>query len=135
MVKLEVTTEQLEIIRQALDWTCRTALGQLSSDFLPSDIKKDLYGDSSDKDWLERRDVWDKLSLQLKKQLHPSLPTNAYKGYSYSNISNQCAAMEKAIGVALQKYNHPNKNLMNVYSSYVDIYKVNIPKITISNGK
>ena len=133
-VKIEVTLEQAEFIRQSLDWASRTSMGQLKSNYLPGAIEEILYEDPKEnKEWLYRRDLWDSLAETLKKVLHPSLGRNAFKSYSHSEFSKNCCSMEKMLAVKMQefRYKDEEEKPFNVNSSFIDIYKVPVAKIEI----
>lgn len=139
VVKIEITLKQAELLRQALEWSARTAIGQMSSSHLPSEIQVMIFDDPKENPdgWLERRDAWDTLANEMKMCLHPGLTRSRGHSYSYnhSEFSTNACAMEKMLAVRIKE--HKDKSIpardrvRSVNSSYTDIYNVPQPKITI----
>ena len=135
-VKIEVTLEQAKIISQALDWSARTSMGQLSSSYLPGSIQEHLYGDpKEDKDWLYRRDLWDTFADGMKKILWPNLSYSSFMSYSHSEFSRHCCSMNKMLNVKMQEDRYKDlpeeERYENVDSSFCDIYDVPVAKVEI----
>jgi len=135
-VKIEVTLEQAEIIRQSLDFAARFSMGQMMSHCMPHDIEKELLGDpKKDKDWLYRRNLWDSFAEGMKKILKPNLSRSAYHSYSHSEFCKNACSMQKMLAVKMQEDKYKDlpeeERYENVDSSYIDIYKVPVPKVEI----
>lgn len=133
-VQIEVTKEQAKIISSCLDYALRTAMGQLESDYLPNQIQSLLFKNSKDtNNFLEKRDVWDNTVGFLKTLLHPDLVKNEYKSYNLNDFTRNCASLSKIINVKLKEHQDKDEEnpQWNVDSSFIDIYKVPIAKITI----
>lgn len=138
-VTIEITLKQAELLRQALEWSARTAIGQMGSNRLPDEIESMLFDNPKEnpQGWTARRDSWDTLANEMKMQLHPDLTRSMGHSYSYnhSEFSTNACAMEKMLAVKLQEYSNkdiPEKDrTWNVNSAYIDIYGVPVPKITI----
>lgn len=136
-VKIEVTLEQAKIIKDSLDWTARTSMGQMESSFLPGDIESQLCGDyKTDENWLYRRDLWDKFANAMKGLLHPDLSSysSAYKSFSHSEFCRNCCSINKMLAVKLQEFEYKDikEKPFNVNSSFTDIYDVPQAKVEIN---
>lgn len=121
-VQITVTEEQARYIMQALDFTARFNMGQMSSSYLPYQTSQ-LLEDKDKDSWLYRRDLWDKQAEVMKSILHPKLSPNGHYTFSFNDLTNNCCAMEKAIGVLLYDDSE------GTYSSYIDIYDVPKPDV------
>lgn len=138
--KIELTSEQLSMISNALEFTSRFSCGQIGSNYLPWEIQNLFTLDSNGNavNWEignKRREMFDSVAQILKTTLHPDLSPSNNGSYGVSRLtySDNLYDIYKMINHRLKTYNDlntaPNEILHNVNSYFTKFG--NLPNIKV----